>query len=134
MTGPRDVAGSRRAVDPPPPVPALDTTRVSGQLVPVTTWVHPDLLIPAQSPQAPGRYGGWARSPYALGGLVLGVAVVATLAVCLALALVALVAWVSAHALAVGIGIAAVVLSALAFLRALTQARNAGPPAGGCCR
>jgi hypothetical protein len=107
---------------------------VSGQLVPVTTWVHPDLLIPAQPPRASGWQGGWARSPYALVGLVVGVAVVAALAVCLAVALVALVAWVTAHALVVGIGIAAVAGSALALLRALTQARNAGPAVGGCCR
>ena len=109
------------------------TTWVSGQLVPVTTWVHPNLLIPAQSSRAPGRYGG-ARSRYALGGVVVGVAVVATLVVCLAIALVALVVWVSAHALVVGIGIAAVAGSALVLLWALTRARNAGPPAGGCCR
>ena len=111
-----------------------DARQVSGHLVPVTTWVHPDLLIPGQSSRASGGYGGRARSPYALGGLVVGVAVVATLAVSLVIALLALVAWVTAHAVAVGIGIVAVVGSALALLYALTPDRDAGPAAGGCCR
>jgi hypothetical protein len=45
------------------------------------------------------------------------------------------VAWVTAHAVAVGIGTAAVVVTGLAFLRALTGARTGGlPPHGGCCR
>jgi hypothetical protein len=58
--------------------------------------------------------------------------VVATLVVCLVLALVA---WVTAHAVAVGVGMAAVVVTGLAFLRALAGARNAGlPHHGGCCR
>ncbi|HSZ28410.1 MAG TPA: hypothetical protein VK784_01470, partial [Pseudonocardiaceae bacterium] len=37
-----------------------DARHVLGHLVPVTTWVHPDLLIPDQSPRAPARYGRWA--------------------------------------------------------------------------
>ena len=54
---------------------------------------------------------------------------------CLVIALLALVAWVTAHAVAVGVGMAAVVVTGLAFLRALTGARTAGfPPHGGCCR
>ncbi|MFZ0119029.1 MAG: hypothetical protein WAL99_06180, partial [Pseudonocardiaceae bacterium] len=63
------------------------------------------------------------------------VVVVATLVACLVIALLALVAWVTAHAVAVGVGMAAVVVTGLAFLRALTGAGNAGlPPHGGCCR
>jgi hypothetical protein len=100
--------------------------------VPVTTWVHPDLPTPAQPYRAAGRYGHWTRNHYALGGLVVAVVVVATLVVCLVLALVA---WVTAHAVAVGVGMAAVVVTGLAFLRALAGARNAGlPHHGGCCR
>ena len=113
----------------------LDAVRVSEQLVPVTTWVHPDRLIPVQPYRATGRYGHWTRNPYALGALVVAVAVVATLVACLVIALLALVAWVTAHAVAVGVGMAAVVVTGLAFLRALTGARTAGlPPHGGCCR
>jgi hypothetical protein len=111
--------------------------RVSGQLVPVTTWVHPDRPTPAQPYRAAGRYGHWTRNPYALGALVVAVAVavVATLVACLVIALLALVAWVTAHAVAVGVGMAAVVVTGLAFLRALTGTRTAGlPPHGGCCR
>jgi hypothetical protein len=58
------------------------------------------------------------------------VGVLATVVVCLVIALLALVAWVSAHALAVGVGIAAVVVTALVFLRALARTRLGG----GCCR
>jgi hypothetical protein len=113
----------------------LDGARVSGRLVPVTTWVHPDWLTPTQPDRAVGRSGHWTRNPYALGGLVVAVAVVATLVACLVIALVALVAWVTAHAVAVGVGMAAVAVTALAFVRALTGARSAGlPPHGGCCQ
>jgi hypothetical protein len=97
--------------------------------------VAPGSLIPAPPYRAAGRYGHWTRNPYLLGGLVVAVAVVATLVVCLVIALLALVAWVTAHAVAVGVGTAAVVVTGLAFLRALTGARSAGlPPYGGCCR
>lgn len=89
---------------------------------PVTAWMHPDLLIPTPHYRAPGRYGYWTRSPYALGGMIIvGVAVAATLAVCLMTALLALVAWMSAHAVAVGAGITAVAATALAFLLALAR-------------
>jgi hypothetical protein len=45
------------------------------------------------------------------------------------------VAWVTAHAVAVGVGMAVVVVTGLAFLQALTGARTTGLPAhGGCCR
>ncbi|MGB9046843.1 MAG: hypothetical protein WCC47_05485 [Pseudonocardiaceae bacterium] len=118
-----------RAVHP------LGAVRVSGQLVRVTTWVHPDRLIPAQPSRVAGRYGHWTRNPYALGGLVVAVVVAATLVACLVIALLALVAWVTAHALAVGAALAVVVVTGLAFLRSLAGARNAGPPSyGGCCR
>jgi hypothetical protein len=113
----------------------LDAGRVSGQLVPVMTWVHPDRLIPGPPSRAAGRYGQWTRNPYALSGLVVAVVVVATLVVCLVIALLALVAWVTAHAVAVGVGMAAVVVTGLAILRSLACARNAGaPPYGGCWR
>jgi hypothetical protein len=103
--------------------------------VPVTTWVHPDQFISAQPYRAAGRYRHWPRNPYVLGGLVVAVVVVATLVACLVIALLALVAWVTAHAVAVGVGVAAVVVTGLAFLRALTGARTAGvPPHGRCCR
>jgi hypothetical protein len=132
---PDAAVGSRYVVNPFRAGQPLDAVRVSGRLVPVTTWVHPDRLIPAQPHRAGGRYGHWTRNPYALGGLVVAVAVVATLVACLVIALVALVAWVTAHAVAVGVGMAAVVVTGLAFLRALTGARSAGlPPYGGCCR
>jgi hypothetical protein len=112
----------------------LDVVR-PGRLVPVTTWVQPEQFGSGQPYRAAGRYGRWTRNPYALGGLVGAVAVVATLAACLVIALLALVAWVTAHAVAVGVGLAAVVVTGLAFLRALTGARTAGlPPHGGCCR
>jgi hypothetical protein len=111
----------------------LEVARVPEQPVPVTTWVHPDRLVPAQSYRAAGRYGHWTRNPYALGSLVVAVVVVATLVACLVIALLALVAWVTAHAVAVGVGMAAVVVTGLAFLRAPTGARTAGTP-GGCCR
>ncbi len=118
-----------RAVHP------LDAVRVSGRLVPVTTWVHPDEFVGAAPYQPVGRYGHWTRNPSALGGLVVAVVVVATLVVCLVIALLALVAWVTAHALAVGAALAVVVVTALAFLRSLASARNAGPPpCGGCYR
>lgn len=64
-----------------------------------------------------------------LAGAVIGVAV-ATLAACLVIALLALVAWVSAHAVAVGIGAAAVALTALLFVRALTPTRPVSPCEG----
>jgi hypothetical protein len=100
--------------------------------VPVTTWVHPEQFISAQPYRAAGRYGHWTRNPYALGGLVVAVTVIATLVACLVIALLALVAWVTAHAVAVGVGLAAVVVTGLAFLRALPGARSAGfPPHGG---
>jgi hypothetical protein len=124
----RYVAGQSRRVQP------SDDVRSCRQLVPVTTWVHPDLLGAAQPYHAPGRVAPGTRSPYALGGLAVAVAVAATLAICVAIALLALVAWVTAHALAVGVGLAALVASALVCLLALARARNAGPPAGGCCR
>jgi hypothetical protein len=127
--------GSGYGVNPFRAAQSVDAVRVSGRLVPVTTWVHPDRLVSAESYRAGGRYGQWTRNPYALGGLVVAVAVVATLVVCLVIALVALVAWVTAHAVAVGVGVAAVVVTGLAFLRALTGARTAGLPShGGCCR
>jgi hypothetical protein len=95
----------------------------------------PGSACPAKSYRAAGWYGHWTRNPYALGGLVVAVAVVATLVVCLVIALLALVAWVTAHAVAVGVGVAAVVVTGLVFLRALTGARSAGLPShGGCCR
>ena len=108
-----------------PPVPAR------GYLVPVTVWVHPDRTISARPCQAAVQPRGWLWRPVVVVGLV--VAVVATLAVCVVIGLLALVAWVSAHALAVGTGIAAVVMTSLLFLRALARTRNTGPP-GGCCR
>jgi hypothetical protein len=132
---PDGAVGSRCGVNPFRAVQPLDAVRVSGRLVPVTTWVHPDRLIPAQPYQAAGRYGHWTRNPYALGGLFVAVAVVATLVACLVIALLALVAWVTAHAVAVSVGIAVVVVTGLAFLRALTGSHTAGlPPHGGCCR
>jgi hypothetical protein len=132
---PDAAVGSRYVVNPSRAGQPLDVMRVSGQLVPVTTWVHPDRLIPAQPYRAADRYGHWTRNPYAFGGLVVAIAVVATLVACLVIALLALVAWVTAHAVAVGIGTAAVVVTGLAFLRALTGARTGGlPPHGGCCR
>jgi hypothetical protein len=131
---PDAVVGSGYVVNLFRAVQPLDAVR-SGRLVPVTTWVHPEQFIPAQPYRAAGRYGRWTRNPYALGGLVIAVAVAATLVACLVIALLALVAWVTAHAVAVGVGMAAVVVTGLAFLRALTGARSAGfPPHGGCCR
>jgi hypothetical protein len=122
-------------VDPFRAPQPFEAMRVSGQLVPVTTWVHPDRFIPTQPYRAVGRYGHWTRNPYALGGLVVAVVVGATLGACLVIALLALMAWVTAHALAVGAGLAVVVVTGLAFLRALTGARSAGFPAhGGYCR
>jgi hypothetical protein len=127
--------GSRYGVNLFRSVQPLDAMRVSGQLVPVTAWVHPEQFVSGQPCRAAGRYGHWTRNPYALGGLVIAVAVVATLVACLVIALLALVAWVIAHAVAVGIGLAAVMVTGLAFLRALTGARTDGlPPHGGCCR
>ena len=73
----------------------------------------PDRLVPAESYRAAGRYGQWTRNPYALGGLVVAVAVVATLVACLVIALLALLAWVTAHAVAVGVGMAAVTVTGL---------------------
>lgn len=133
---PDAAVGSRYAVRPSRLAQPLHAMRVSGQLVPVTTWVYPDQCMPAQPYQPVGRYGHWTRNPYALGGLVVAVVVAATLVVCLVIALLALVVWVTAHALAVGAALAVVVVTALAFLRSLAGARNAGPPPlhGGCCR
>jgi hypothetical protein len=103
----------------------------SGVLVPVTVWVCPDGLdsvsAPSRSAVRAGR--GW-RGPHVLAGVVVGVAVVATLAVCLVIALLALVAWVSAHAVAVGVGAAAVALTALLFVRSLAPARPVRPCEG----
>ncbi len=131
---PEATVGSGYVVNPFRAGQPLDAVR-SGRLVPVTTWVHSEQFIPAQPYRAAGRYGHWTRNPYALGGLVVAVAVVATLVACLVIALLALVAWVTAHAVAVGVGMAAVMVTGLAFLRALTGARTAGlPPHGGCCR
>jgi hypothetical protein len=126
--------GSRYVINPSHAGQPLDAA-LPGRLVPVTTWVHPDRLIPTQSYRTAGRYGHWTRNPYLLGGLVVTVVVVATLVACLVIALLALVAWVTAHAVAVGVGLVAVVVTGLAFLRALTGARATGlPPHGGCCR
>jgi len=102
--GPDAAVGSGYVVHPCRPVQPLDAMRVSGQLVPVTTWVHPDRPIPAQPYRVAGRYGHWARNPYALGALVVAVVVVATLVACLVIALLALVAWVTADAVAAGVG------------------------------
>jgi hypothetical protein len=130
MSGPGGVSGFRRVFGQPRRVP-LGSAPVRGHLVPVTRWVHPDVPDPAQPYRAVGRDGSGRRDPYLLlGTVVVGVTVVATLAACL---VIALVAWVSAHAVAVGVGIAAVVATALVFLRALTRARTAGPP-GWCGR
>jgi hypothetical protein len=127
--------GSCYGVNPSHAGQPLAAGLVSGQLVPVMTSVHPDRLIPGPPSRAAGRYGQWTRNPCALGGLVVAVAVVAAMVACLVIALLALVAWVTAHAVAVGVGMAAVVVTGLAFLRALTGAGNAGlPPHGGCCR
>jgi hypothetical protein len=132
---PDAAVGSGYGVNPSRSGQPLGAVRVSGRFVPVTTWVHPDRLIPAESYRAAGRYGHWTRNPYALGGLVIAVAVAATLLACLVIALWVLVVWVTAHAVAVGVGMAAVMVTGLAFPRALTGARNAGlPPHGGCCR
>jgi hypothetical protein len=118
-----------RAVHP------MDAVRVSGRLVPVTTWMHPDEFGGVDPYQSVARHGHWMRNPYALGGLVVVVVVAATLVACLVIALLALVAWVTAHALAVGAALAVVVVTALALLRSLAGARNAGPPpCGGCYR
>jgi hypothetical protein len=127
--------GSCYGVNPSHAGQPLDAGLVSGQLVPVMTWVHPDRLIPGPLSRVAGRYAQWTRNPYALSGLVVAVVVVATLVACLVIALLALVAWVTAHAVAVGVGMAAVVVTGLAFLRSLACARNAGaPPYGGCWR
>jgi len=85
------VADRSRLVQP------LDAPRVSGQLVAVTTWVHPDVLLAAPVPGGGPLQALGPRNPYAVGGLVVVVAVVATLVVCLVIALLALVAWVTAH-------------------------------------
>jgi hypothetical protein len=131
---PNAVVGSGYVVNPFRAAQPLDAVR-SGRLVPVTTWVHPEQFIPAQPYRAAGRYGHWTRNPYALGGLVIAIAVAATLLAGLVIAWLALVAWVTAHAVAVGVGMAAVMVTGLVFLRALTGARTAGfPPHGGCCR
>ena len=132
---PDAAVGSRYAVRLCRVAQPLQAMRVSGRLVPVTTWVHPDEFVDASPYPSVGRYGHWTRNPYALGGLVVAVVVAATLVVCLVIALLALVAWVTAHALAVGTALAVVVVTALAFLRSLAGARNAGPPpCGGCYR
>lgn len=135
MTGPGGVFGSGRVFDQSRWVPPLDTTSAPGHLVPVTTWVHPGLL-PAQPDGEMGRYGQWRRHPLLLlGGVAVGVGVVATLVACLVIALLALVAWVSAHAVAVGAAVAAVAVTALMLLWALTQARHAVVPLSrGCCQ
>jgi hypothetical protein len=131
---PDAAVGSGYVVNPFRAAQPLDVVR-PGRLLPVTTWVHPEQFGSGQPYRAAGRYGHWTRNPYALGGLVIAIAVVATLVACLVIALLALVAWVTAHAVAVGVGMAAVMVTGLAFLRALTGARNAGfPPHGGCCR
>jgi hypothetical protein len=127
----RDELSPHRVVTQPRQAEPIEV-RGPGHLVPVTTWGRSERPLPAQPDWSVGRYGGWTHSPYALGGLVVGVGVLATLVVCLVIALLALVAWVSAHALAVGVGIAAVVVTALMFLRALTLTRTR--PGGGCCR
>jgi hypothetical protein len=130
---PDAAVGSDYVVNPFRSGQPLDAVRVAGQLMPVTTWMHPNQFVPAQPYRAAGRYGHWTRNPYTLGGLIVAVVVVATLVACLVIALLALVAWVTAHAVAVGVGMAAVVVTGLAFLRSLACARNAGaPPHGGC--
>jgi high-affinity Fe2+/Pb2+ permease len=132
---PDAAVGSGCGVNPSHLGQPLDAVRVSGRLVPVTTWMHSEQLISARPYRAAGRYKHWTRNPYALGGLVVAAIVVATLVACLVIVLLALVAWVTAHAVAVGVGLAAVVVTGLAFLRALTSARTTGPPPhGGCCR
>jgi hypothetical protein len=135
MTGPGGVFGPGRVCDPSRWVPTLDTTSAPRHLVPVTTWVHPDLLLSTRPYRAVGRYGQWRRHPLLLvGGVAVGVGVVATLVACLVIALMALVGWVSTHAVAVGAAVAAVVVTALVLLRALTQVHHAvAPPSGGCC-
>ena len=102
-------------------------------LVPVTVWVRPEGLSaasPSRPETRPAR--GW-RAPHVLAGVVAGVAVVATLALCLVIALLALVAWVSAHAVAVGVVVAAVALTGLAFVRALAPTRVTGTCEGWRC-
>ena len=126
---PRDALSAHR-VPAQPRWAQPSEVRGPGSLVPVRAWGSSERLVPAPLDRAVGRYGGWTRSPYALGGLVIGVGVLATVVVCLVIALLALVAWVSAHALAVGVGIAAVVVTALVFLRSLARVRLGG----GCCR
>lgn len=129
--GPDAIFSSRRYVGAQSrPVRPLDGVWSSTQLVPVTTWVHPNLLGAALPYRAPGRVTPWPRRPYALGGLIIAVAVVATLAACLVIALLALLAWVCAHAVAVGIGTAAVVVTALLFVRSLAPTRLVRPCEG----
>jgi hypothetical protein len=130
---PDTAVGGRYVVNPSRAAQSVDAMRVSGQLVPVTTWVNPEQFMRAQPYRAAGRYGHWMRNPYALGGLVVAAVVVATLVACLVIALLALVVWVTAHALAVGAGMAVVAVTGLALLRAVTRVRTAEAP-GGCCR
>lgn len=99
------------------------------QLVPVTMWVRADQLD-AASPQwaSPARVvvsGSWYRNPYVVSGLVVAFAVAGTLVTCVAIALLALVAWVTAHALQIGTAIAAMVCAVVLFLVALARSRMA---------
>ncbi|MGB9278666.1 MAG: hypothetical protein WCB57_01060, partial [Pseudonocardiaceae bacterium] len=86
---PDAAVSSRYGINPSPAVHPRDAVRVSGRLVPVTSWVHPDEFVGAPPHQPVGRYGRWTRNPSALGGLVVAVVVVATLVVCLVIALLA---------------------------------------------
>lgn len=107
------------------------------QLVPVTTWVRADQLGDRNSGRPDYGWsdnsrrlrvrvaGLWYRNPWVIGSLVLAVAVAVTLVICVGIALLALVAWVTAHALQVGTAIAATVGAVVLVLGALARSRMA---------
>lgn len=101
------------------------------QLVPVTTWVRVDQLdaVAVAQWRRPSRFlvsgRSWYRNPYVVGGLIVAAAVTGTLVTCVAIALLALVAWVTAHAVQIGTAIAAMVCALVLFFVALARSRMA---------
>lgn len=112
-----------------------------GELVPVTTWVPADQLDTSRLDYRwpLGVSVSWCRTACVISGLVLALTVVATLVICVGIALLALVEWVTVHAVEIGTVIAAMVCATVLLLLALARSRmalayvrNAGRPDGRC--
>lgn len=78
------------------------------------------------------RYPEWTRSFYTrVFGLLIAGSIVATLIVCLGIALMAVINAAVAHAFAIGTALVAILLGSLAFMSAITKMRHGHAPERG---